>query len=182
MMTGVYSVLLAVLLAGCARTRRPPQLTSAETHPSDDRLAVQIDERLGERPHLSMAARDVWVSVERGVATLRGTVSSPVDREAVHVIAEETPGIAGVADQLVVSAKEPSKAESDRVITDTALRALRTDPALRGLVDDLHLRCDGGVIMIRRAKLTQAQDRAITQLLEKMPGVIVVTDEGVVRD
>jgi hypothetical protein len=35
--------------------------------------------------------------------------------------------------------------------------------------------------MIRRDTLTQAQDRAITQLLERIPGVIVVTDEGVVR-
>jgi hypothetical protein len=179
-MRRVFPWLLPLALIGCARHHEPAQLTSAEARPSDDQVAVRIDQRLGQEPHLSIATRDVSVSVDHGVANLRGKVSSELDREAVRVIAEGTSGVTGVSDQLVVTAKGPIDAESDGVITEAALRALRTDPSLRGLVDGLELSCKDGIVMIRRDRLTDVQDKAVTKLLEGLPGVIVVTDKGVV--
>jgi hypothetical protein len=178
-MNRAFPVLSTLLLVACSRTEHRPQLTSAQTQPSDDQIAVQIDQRLGQQPHLSMAARDVEVSVKGRVATLRGRVSSAIVRDAVHVIAESTPGVIGASDELVITEAEPPDAESDRVITRTALRALHADPTLRDLADDLHITCKDGIVMIRRDKLADAQDRAVTKLLEGLPGVIVVTDEGV---
>jgi hypothetical protein len=43
------------------------------------------------------------------------------------------------------------------------------------------VQCYEGIVTIRRAGLTDAQDRAVTKLLETLPGVIVVTDEGALR-
>ena len=169
----LFSTLAVV---ACSRKAEPTRLTSAEPMPSDDELAVRVDERLGQAAHMSLAARDVSVSVQNGIATLRGKVSSSADREAIHVIADGTPGISGLSDQLVVAPEGPTSAESDQVITQAALHALRTDPSLRTLADRLDLRCTAGVVRIRREVLTEAQDRAVTRLLEKLPGVIVVTD------
>jgi hypothetical protein len=148
---------------------------------SDDELAVRVDERLGEQAHVSIAARDVFVSVEHGVVTLRGKVSSAADRETIHAIADGTPGVLELRDELVVAPEGPTKAESDQVITQAAMRALRADPSLRGLVDQLNVHCFGGIVTIRRAELTEVQDRAVTKLLESLPGVVVVTDEGALR-
>jgi hypothetical protein len=168
-------------IANCGRTTKQlAHLTSADTT-SDDELAVRVDERLGEQPHVSMAARDVSVSVENGVATLRGKVRSARDRETIHAVADGTPGVIGLRDEIVVVPEGPTRAESDHVITQAAMRALRAEPSLRGLVDQLHVQCDAGIVTIRREGLTDAQDRAVTNLLETLPGVIVVTDEGAPR-
>jgi hypothetical protein len=173
-------VLFTLLLLSCSREKERPQLTSAQTGGADDQLAVQIDQRLGKEPGLSIAARGVEVSVDGGVAALRGKVSSAQVREAVHAVVERTPGVTGLSDELVVAPEGPSDAESDRIITGAALRALRADPSLLGLVADLDLSSKHGIVMIKRDKLTGAQDRAVTTLLEGLPGVIVVTDKGVV--
>jgi hypothetical protein len=128
-----------------------------------------------------MAARDVTVSVEHGVVTLRGKVPSARARDTIHAIANGTPGVTGLVDELVVAPEGPPKAESDRTITEAALRALHAAPELRGLIDQLHVQTNSGIVTIRRAGLTEDQDHAVTKLLESLPGVIVVTDEGALR-
>jgi osmotically-inducible protein OsmY len=167
---------LAGALVACSRKEELTQLTSADLAHSDEELAVRVDQRLGRAPHLSMAARDVSVSAEKGVVTLRGAVSADDDRKAIHDVAAGAPDVTRVINELVIVPGGPPRADADRTITASALRAVRVEPSLRGVADELHLQSSGGIVTARRAALNDEQQRTLTQIVESVPGVIVLTD------
>jgi hyperosmotically inducible protein len=51
----------------------------------------------------SVKARDIDVDTNRGVVTLKGSVSSPAERDQAIAIANRTPGVFEVRDQLKVA-------------------------------------------------------------------------------
>jgi osmotically-inducible protein OsmY len=169
-------------LAGCSR-REPPitsttQTTSAtqEVAPTDDQVAAEITRRLGAEPKLSMAAKGVKVSVDHGVATLRGDVSSPLEKDAIHAIANGAPGVVGLSDELAL-ARVPSSADSDRVIEQNARRALRADGTLQNVVRDVDVTSTNGVVTVRGSVASDEERRTIERIVEGTPGVAAVTND-----
>jgi len=64
---------------------------------SDDVVEEQVQARIKAMPG---GSRQIHVTVRNGVATLSGLVGSRPEREVLIVIAENTPGVHGVQDQL----------------------------------------------------------------------------------
>jgi CBS domain-containing protein len=69
---------------------------AAEAVP-DDAIETDLTARIREMPVGNM---HVHVSVEKGVASLVGPISSMAERQAFHVAAENTPGVRAVNDRL----------------------------------------------------------------------------------
>lgn len=74
--------------------------TMAPTQSDDRTLLKAIDARMRAQPWLN--ANMIAVSVENGVAELRGLVPSADQQRALRILVEETPGLVRVEDNLTV--------------------------------------------------------------------------------
>ncbi|MGH9469133.1 MAG: BON domain-containing protein [Terriglobia bacterium] len=70
--------------------------------PNDQEIVTAIQSKLYQNPDLK--ALSVNVASEKGVVTLSGQVNAPLERLAVEDLAEKTPGVKQVVDQLTVAA------------------------------------------------------------------------------
>src|SRR5579859_7533683 len=78
---------------------------SDQTAPADDQtLTTKIQQQLATNPALS----NVNVTVNNGVATLEGKVSSKQDRKEAKKLADAVPGVKSVKDKLTVEASSTS--------------------------------------------------------------------------
>ena len=107
---GATVTLLAV--AGCNRAESPPQhdQTVGVAHLDDERVATYVQARYQADPQIRQD--DIDVSVNSGVVTLRGTVTSDEARQRAIAEARQVQGVHSVDDQLQV--RPPAGADVDR--------------------------------------------------------------------
>jgi osmotically-inducible protein OsmY len=97
----IYFVsLLGPISAG--QKPRPPSASEQSNDPAAIKLAAQIRRALVKDKNLSVRAQNITVVVKDGAVTLRGTVNSTVEKQAVHQKVQQIAGSMPVHDLLTV--------------------------------------------------------------------------------
>lgn len=138
---------------------------------TDRELQQHIQSALDWEP--SVQAADIGVSVENGVATLRGDVESFAEKEAAERVALHVYGVRAVANDLDV--RIPTAAErSDSDIAQAALNALRWHTSVPE--KDLTVVVRNGWITLSGAVDWQFQRDAAARAVRYLTGVRGVTN------
>lgn len=143
---------------------------------TDRDLQQNIQNALDWEP--SVEATDIGVSVDNGVATLRGDVQSFAEKEAAERVTLRVYGVRAVANDLNV--RIPTSAErSDSDIAQAALNALRWHTSVPE--KNLTVVVRNGWITLSGAVDWQFQKEAAARAVRDLTGVRGVTDGVVVR-
>jgi osmotically-inducible protein OsmY len=143
---------------------------------TDRDLQQNIQNALDWEP--SVEATDIGVSVDNGVATLRGDVQSFAEKEAAERVTLRVYGVRAVANDLNV--RIPTSAErSDSDIAQAALNALRWHTSVPE--KNLTVVVRNGWITLSGAVDWQFQKDAAARAVRDLTGVRGVTDSVVIR-
>lgn len=143
---------------------------------TDRDLQQNIQNALDWEP--SVEATDIGVSVDNGVATLRGDVQSFAEKEAAERVTLRVYGVRAVANDLNV--RIPTSAErSDSDIAQAALNALRWHTSVPE--KNLTVVVRNGWITLSGAVDWQFQKDAAARAVRDLTGVRGVTDGVVIR-
>jgi osmotically-inducible protein OsmY len=143
---------------------------------TDRDLQQNIQNALDWEP--SVEATDIGVSVDNGVATLRGDVQSFAEKEAAERVTLRVYGVRAVANNLNV--RIPTSAErSDSDIAQAALNALRWHTSVPE--KNLTVVVRNGWITLSGAVDWQFQKDAAARAVRDLTGVRGVTDGVVIR-
>jgi small conductance mechanosensitive channel len=109
-LAGYASVALAACSSGPQSTQNPQQLGQTTALPIDQQLTTRIQDAL---KGLFSKYSNVNVSVNNGMVTLKGTVSSQSDKDNLEQIVNKIPGVSGVNNQITVQsgAEQSSQAK-----------------------------------------------------------------------
>jgi osmotically-inducible protein OsmY len=175
--------------SGSARTTA--ELTSAEMQSSDPApprartflepdplLTHRVEAAISSNPRLSMAARNVDLTVEEGNATLRGSVPDLATRDALLAEIAKVPGIRDARSDLFVDpSRDRGYAESDEKIAFRLQRLFASHPAVANDADKVTIDVQHGKVVLR-GRVPSADTRtAIAQLADDTPGVVGVVNE-----
>ena len=187
-----------VVALGCSPKDERPEpvgtttLTSAEAPPveaapaetvrsflePEPEVTRAVEVALAEDPELSMRARNVSVTVERGYATLRGSVVDHATRDAVADRAGAVPGIVRVYNEVqVLPLADRDDAASDDTIAFSLQRALASEPTLAEAAPWVTIDVERGQVTLRGAAPDAAARLAVERLAETTPGVASVRNE-----
>ena len=143
---------------------------------TDRDLQQNIQNALDWEP--SVEATDIGVSVDNGVATLRGDVQSFAEKEAAERVTLRVYGVRAIANDLNV--RIPTSAErSDSDIAQAALNALRWHTSVPE--KNLTVVVRNGWITLSGAVDWQFQKDAAARAVRDLTGVRGVTDGAVIR-
>ena len=188
-------VCVVMAVTGCTRgdsqgaSREPvgeTTLTSAAVTPAQtesflepDPLATRrVEVALADDPLRSMAAKNVEVTVDRGVARLEGTVQDVASLGDIAQTVATVPGVDRVDNRLEVSRlRDRDRSESDERISFALQRSLSTLAASGNDVDRITIDVVGGHVHLRGKTATEDTRLAIEQLAERTPGVVSMSDE-----
>lgn len=188
-------VCVVMAVTGCTRgdsqgaSREPvgeTTLTSAAVTPvqtesflEPDPLATRrVEVALADDPLRSMAAKNVEVTVDRGVARLEGTVQDVASLGDIAQTVATVPGVDRVDNRLEVSRlRDRDRSESDERISFALQRSLSTLAASGNDVDRITIDVVGGHVHLRGKTATEDTRLAIEQLAERTPGVVSMSDE-----
>lgn len=151
----------------------------AESFLEPDPLATRrVEVALADDPSRSIAAKNVEVTVDRGVARLEGTVPDVASLGDITQTVATVPGVDRVDNRLEVSRlRDRDRGESDERISFALQRSLSTLAASGNDVDRITIDVVGGHVHLR-GKTGSADTRvAIEQLTERTPGVVSMSDE-----
>lgn len=115
--------------------------------------------------------------VDRGVASLLGSVASPVENSQAIELAEQVEGIKQVISNLRIG--EIGQREDDIKLASNVVFAVSQNPAVRPM--DLQVRVDNGFVMLTGEVPDQKMIAIITQTAELVPGVLEVDNRFTVR-
>jgi osmotically-inducible protein OsmY len=178
-------VVLAV--AGCSRSE--PVSTTTVTSAAiekplvsfiepDPLLTRRVEVAIAADPKRSIAAKNVGVSVENGVATLEGTVPDVATLRAVESAVSGVSGVDRVNDRLEVSTlRNRDWSESDDRISFALERSLTTLSAAGNAVDKISIDVEHGIVALRGTTDAAETRAAIEAMTERTPGVVGVIDE-----
>jgi osmotically-inducible protein OsmY len=167
----MHKALLFAVSAACAMACGGP--SEGSTPPSNADLRRAVEGALASEAMLSMAAKNVAVTIAGGVLLLRGSVETDADRLRIEAVARATPGVVGCADDLEISStRDQDDAESDRRIAD----------ALDDQVDAVHagsvrVTSQHGLVTLAGRVSTEDEAARIIEVANTMPGVAAVDDE-----
>lgn len=91
---------IAAAVPGVNATLDKMDVRATPDEESDETIAYSLERELAFDPAISADGERVTIEVLRGVVTLRGTTTSDARRAAVRTIAETTPGVVTVVDEL----------------------------------------------------------------------------------
>lgn len=162
-------------LTSTTATNLAPTTSFVETDPL---LTRSVEVALAVDPQRSMAAKNVEVSVEEGVATLDGTVTDVKTLRELEATVSEVPGVRAVNDRLEVSTlRDRDGDESDDRIAFALQRSFASLQAAGNDVDKISIDVLGGHVALRGATASAEVRDSIEALTEKTPGVVAVNDE-----
>ena len=123
---------------------------------------------------LGLSAGDVSITVDDGIATLRGRVPFFYEKVAAEKSAERVVGVRGVADELDVTHLNRAYERSDQELTDAALDALEWNfRAPRGI----KVSVDRAWVTLRGGAISEAMRSAAGDAVSALVGVRGVTNE-----
>lgn len=147
-----------------------PRQSSVATFLDDDpALTRSVEATIAADPGLSQAARNVNVTVERGIVTLSGSVPDYATRDALRAAVANVAGIRRTFDDVQVSPlRDVDKTESDENIAFSLQRSLADEP--RVTIDVVK-----GVVTLRGT--ATASPEQIERIAARTPGVTSVVNE-----
>jgi len=144
----------------------------------DPLMTRSVEYALAADPQRSMAAKNVEVSVDNGVATLDGTVPDVKTLRDLEATVAEVPGVRQLNNRLEVSTlRDRDSRESDDRIAFTLQRSLATLQAAGNDVDKITIDVLGGRVALRGETASAEVRDSIEALTEKTPGVVAVMDD-----
>jgi osmotically-inducible protein OsmY len=210
-----------VLVTGCQTrhdrdryTYRAPIIESGPTavvqvpSAADRALADLVRSQFNRYGDLAKSVGNVHVDARNGMVTLTGTIPSSQDRKMIAAIAENTPGVVTLNDQLQLSAAGSTvtlptgRIDTPRVVTDAGdmfnlhvqglsdqdrllaqrvLDGLRTDSVVASTVPVVNIDVANGRVVLRGSVLSDEQRRSIVSAVQRAAGVNNVIDELRVR-
>jgi osmotically-inducible protein OsmY len=175
--TSVSTTTITYATAGAPRRSFNPTFLE-----SDPALTRQVELAMAKSSALSLAAKNVDVTVERGVATLRGSVASSAARTALETAVENVPGIVRVHDELTTSPlRDLDDEESDESIAFRLQRALISDAQISHDAETVSIEVVHGMVTLRGMTTTRSSREAMSRLVKETPGAIAVKNELRVR-
>lgn len=142
----------------------PPLLRAKTQMPVGYQIATAIGDAAAYDPRVSAA--DVHPLVSGTAVLLRGSVASEPARRAVQQIAEDTPGVAGVVNQLRI---QPAQTVRDAQLLSRALDALGSNAYTRGLPISVAVTARKAIITGKVR--TAFERRQATKLVASIEGV-----------
>jgi osmotically-inducible protein OsmY len=190
-------LVLCGALAACSReepsgsARTTAELTSAEMQSSDPRpspartfvetdplLTHRVEAAIASDPRLSMAARNVDLTVEDRNVTLRGSVPDLGTRDALIAAISKVPEIRDTRSDLFVDpSRDRGYVESDEKIAFRLQRLFAAHPAIASEAEKVTIDVQQGKVVLR-GRIASADTRtAIVELADDTPGVVGVVNE-----
>lgn len=149
---------------------------------SDPALTRAVELAIAHDAFLSRASKNVVVTVERGVATLRGSVAEPATREALERVVVRVPGVVRAHDELHVSPlRDGDDAESDESIAFRLQRSFVSDQQVAREAETVTIEVVHGKVTLRGTTLDVATRDAVTRIVRETPGTVSVSNELRVR-
>jgi osmotically-inducible protein OsmY len=139
----------------------------------DHVLADAVIASISSDPRIP-APTEIAVSVGGGVATLRGTVETFVQRKAAEEDALKTEGIIDIYDRLRVDLRGAHR-RADREIRAAALQTLMWD--VRVPSDSIHVEVDDGKVTLTGVVDHEYESDAAHDDVSRLYGVVDVTNE-----
>lgn len=143
---------------------------------TDNDLKHHVENALEWEP--SVDATDIGVSVDDGVATLRGNVGSYIGKLAAERVALRVYGVKGVANDLVVHLVNGFE-RTDTEIAQVAVAALKWNTMVPE--GEVTVTVAGGWLALKGAVEWQFQKDAAARAVRNLTGVRGVTNDIVVR-
>jgi osmotically-inducible protein OsmY len=173
----VVRYLLTLVLVACGASNQTT-VTSATVwrggQGDDELLAIALDHTLSKDARLSIAAKNVRITTNGGVAILAGSVRSADDASVVRAAVDATPGVTSSVDHLVISTtRDAGDEESDPAIARRVTGAVH-DPAV-------HPSCHRGIVKLEGQVRSDADRQAAEAQAQWIPGVIAVWNDLDVR-
>jgi osmotically-inducible protein OsmY len=180
------------MLTGCSRgdadataSASTTRLTAAELPSSSvtfvdsqPLLTRRVEAAIAAEPLLSINARNVDVTVESGIATLRGSVNDIEYRRDVERAVAAVPGVVDTRNLIDVSlVRDLNDRESDDRIAFALQRSLTSLPSLGDEADGVSIEVVHGQVTLRGSASSRAARQEIEDLVEHTPGVTAVTNE-----
>lgn len=181
----------ALALLACAACSRPKtdltdrpgptsetEITSAEV-PSvptflepQPQLTRRVEAAIAADPYLSISARNVDVTVEDGVATLRGSISDQAFVGDLERTVEGVPGVRDVNNEVEVSlVRDANDVESDERIAFALQRSLSSSPELGRDAEKVSVEVIHGHVRLRGTASEPWTERTVLGIVETTPGV-----------
>ncbi len=129
------------------------------------RATLERDDRV---PHPA----EVAVSERHGTVTLRGTVGTPHQRQAIVKIARAVPGVLSVEDELSL---DPRDRWQDNEVRGAALQALMSNDAVPA--DRIDVTVANGWLTLKGEVKHQRENDAAFESVSGLPGVGGITNE-----
>jgi osmotically-inducible protein OsmY len=129
------------------------------------RATLERDDRV---PHHA----EVAVSERHGTVTLRGTVGTPHQRQAIVKIARAVPGVLSVEDELSL---DPRDRWQDNEVRGAALQALMSNDAVPA--DRIDVTVANGWLTLKGEVKHQSENDAAFESVSALPGVGGITNE-----
>lgn len=161
---------VGVLAAGCAST------SGGGARMDDSEISAGVVEALEDS---ALRKYDIGVATQDGVVTLSGEVDDELARDAAVAIAEGSPGVESVSDQLVVGKRGLSERGSDAWITTKITTKLAADPQVNPF--RIRVRVNRGKVVLSGTVPTATTRDEAVKLAETVEGVTGVVSEIVVE-
>lgn len=142
---------------------------------SDGQIQKDIEAELAWDPKVQ--ARDIAVSVEKGVVWLRGMVSTYAEKWAAVAAGKRVSGVRSVLQDLAVKLRSEHK-HSDAAVLAAALNALKWDVFVP---DSVTATIKNGVVTLEGEVTWNYQRTAAERALRHMRGVVSVVDALLVK-
>lgn len=168
-------VALTFVLCTDVHARGNCLLHGAESLGSSVEISAAVDRALADRVLLRPDRVDV--SIERGTATLNGTVSSLLTRKRAAEVAGDVKGVKRVENRIVV---RPHARRGPDEIESSIIQALVVSPATESFEVDIEAEPNGSVLLSGTVD-SRAERELVQRVAETVLGVTAVRNELEVR-
>jgi len=187
---------LCVVLGGCLGCERDDKLgtstttvTAAEVPSASvsfieqqPELSRSVERAVAEDPLLSIAAKNVGISVENGSVTLSGSVFDESHRREIERVVKRVPGITDVRDEIEVSlTRDFDDHESDERIAFALQRSLASLPGISDDSERVTIDVQHGRVALRGQTRFETTRQRIGEIARTTPGVNFVINKIVIR-
>jgi len=173
---GCKGIGLLLLLSGISVPASADE-SSSKAAAGDAALAKKIQKKLEKDPDLKN--NDVEVTIERGVATLKGVVDTRGERAKAESLAK-VDGVARVDDQIEVGDGGSKAGTIDAAIESKVKARLLMDEKLRDA--NITVSTNDGVIVLSGSVPSKAARERAIRLARQQPGVTRVEDRLTIFD
>ncbi len=142
---------------------------------SDDEIASRLKDAMLRSGVVEPQSGDVQVSSSSGIVTLKGRVGTAEAKQRIHDLAQQTPGVKAVVDELEAPEPNPSVANDAEITQSIRLHlSARND-------DRVEVTTLKATVTLEGSVPTEVEKSEIEKLARNVPNVMHVDDRLVIR-